>query len=101
MQYLKQYLKKPSVNLIAEKDVISIMSFDQIQLIKSSIQYNKPLNAPITKGDKLGIMLIDIPGKQTIELNLIAEESIGNINPLFKIFSAIKYLIFGTSLDEI
>ena len=30
--------KKPSVNLIAEKDVISIMSFDQIQLIKSSIQ---------------------------------------------------------------
>ena len=72
-----------------------------MQLIESSITYRKPINAPIKKGDKIGIMTITIPGKQIIELDLIANKSIGKINPLFKIFAAIKYLVFGTSLDEI
>ena len=90
---------KSTINLITEKEVTSILSFDQIQLIESNITYNKPVSAPIKKGDKLGSMLIKIPGKKSIDVNLIAEESVGNINPLFKVFAALKYLIFGTSLD--
>ena len=104
-----QFIKKvdvwlgnqPTVNLISENDLISILSFDQIQLTESTITYKKPISAPIKKGEKLGIMSINIPGKKTIELNLIAEKSVGKINPLFKVFAAIKYLIFGTSLDEV
>ena len=92
---------KPTINLVTEKDVISILSFDQIQLIESTISYNQPLSAPIKKGDKLGIIKIKIPGKKTLEVNLVADKSVDNINPLFKVFAAIKYLIFGTSLDEI
>ena len=92
---------KPTINLLSEKNIVSIISFDQMQLIESSITYRKPINAPIKKGDKIGIMTITIPGKQIIELDLIANKSIGKINPLFKIFAAIKYLVFGTSLDEI
>ena len=91
----------PKVNLIIEKDVISILSFDQIQLIKTNINYNRPISAPIIKGQTLGTMNISIPGKQTIKVNLVAQESIADINPLFRIFAAFKYLIFGTSLDEI
>ena len=92
---------QPSINLVSEKDIISILSFDQIQLINTTIAYNNPTNAPIKKGEKMGIMTINIPGKQSIEVNLIAEKSVDNINPLFRIFAAIKYLIFGNSLDEI
>ena len=33
---------KPRVHLVSSKKVISTLSFDQIQLIKSSIQYKKP-----------------------------------------------------------
>ncbi len=92
---------KSSVNLIIEKDVISILSFDQIKSIESTIEYEKPLSAPIKAGEKLGFLHIDISGKKSLSIPLVAEKNINNINPFMKLFAAIKYLIFGTSFDEI
>ena len=91
---------KPRVNLISSRKVISTLSFDQLQLIKSSIQYKKPLDAPILKGNSYGKLLISIEGKPNIEIDLVAEEDVGSINPILKIFAALKYLIFGSTLDE-
>ena len=45
-------------------------------------------------------MIIEISGKQNIQVPLVAEKNINNINPIARVFAAIKYLIFGTSLDE-
>lgn len=91
---------KPRVNLISSRKVVSTLSFDQLQLIKSSIQYKKPLDAPILKGNSYGKLLISIEGKPNIEIDLLAEENVGTINPILKIFAALKYLIFGSTLDE-
>ena len=91
---------KPKVNLISSRKVVSTLSFDQLQLIKSSIQYKKPLDAPILKGNSYGKLLISIEGKPNIEIDLVAEEDVGTINPILKIFAALKYLIFGSTLDE-
>lgn len=92
--------KKPRVNLVSSKKVVSTLSFDQIQLIKSSLHYKKPIEAPIKKGEVYGKLIIDIDGKPNIEVELISQESIGSVNPISKVFAAMKYLIFGTSLDE-
>ena len=91
---------KPRVNLISSRKVVSTLSFDQLQLIKSSIQYKKPLDAPILKGNSYGKLLISIEGKPNLEIDLVAEENVGTINPILKIFAALKYLIFGSTLDE-
>ncbi len=91
---------KPRVNLVSSKKVISTLSFDQLQLIKSSIEYKRPIETPIIKGNTYGKLIIEIQGKPNIEIDLVAEEDIGTINPILKVFAAIKYLIFGTSLDE-
>ena len=91
---------KPRVNLVSSKKIISTLSFDQIQLIKSSLEYKRPIEAPIKKGEVYGKLLIDIDGKPNIEVELIAQDNIGSVNPITKVFAAIKYLIFGTSLDE-
>ena len=91
---------KPRVNLVSSKKIVSTLSFDQIQLIKSSLNYKKPIEAPIKKGEVLGKLIIDIDGKPNIEVELISQESIGSVNPISKVFAAMKYLIFGTSLDE-
>ena len=90
-----------SINLISAQKLVSTLSFDQIQLMNSSITYTKPISAPIKKGDELGKLIINIEGKPKIEVPLIAEKDVSEINPLFKIFAAAKYLIFGRSLDEI
>ena len=91
---------KPRVNLVSSKKIVSTISFDQIQLIKSSLNYKKPIEAPIKKGEVYGKLIIDIDGKPNIEVELISQESIGSVNPISKVFAAMKYLIFGTSLDE-
>lgn len=92
--------KESSINLTAKDDLISNLSFDQLQQIKSSINFLNPISAPITKGDEYGSIEIKVPGKKTIIVPLVAEKNINQVNPLFKIITAIKYLIFGTSLDE-
>ncbi len=91
---------KPTINLVIEEDVITTLSYDQLKTIKSVIEYEKPISAPIKAGEILGKMTIEIYGKQNIEVPLIAENNVNRINPLLRIFAAIKYLIFGTSLDE-
>lgn len=91
---------KPTVDLISSKKVISTLSFDQIQLMKSSIEYKKPIEAPIKKGQTYGFLTINIEGKPDIKIELVAQNNVNSINPLFKIFAALKYLIFGTSLNE-
>ena len=91
---------KPRVNLVSSKKIVSTLSFDQIQLIKSSLEYKSPIEAPIKKGEVYGNLIIDIDGKPNIEVELIAENNIGSVNPISKVFAAMKYLIFGTSLDE-
>ena len=91
---------KPKVNLVSSKKIISTLSFDQIQLLKSSIKYKKPLEAPIKKGQTYGVLTITIDGKPDIEVDLVAQNNVNSINPVYKIFAAFKYLIFGTSLDE-
>ena len=92
---------KPTVNLIIQQDVVSTLSFAQIKLIKSTIQYEKPVSAPIKAGEKLGSITIYIPGKPSIVIPLVAETNVKIINPIMKTFAAIKYLIFGTSLEKI
>ena len=92
---------KPTVNLVVEKDIVSILSFDQLKLIKSTIHYEKPISAPIKAGEKIGSLIINISGKPPMIVPLVADKNVNTINPIMRIFAAIKYLVFGTSLDEI
>ncbi len=89
------------VKLITAEKVISTLSFDQIQFMETSIEYNKPIAAPILKGQQYGELLIKINGKPNISIPLVAENNISKVNPFLKIIAAAKYLIFGTSLDEV
>ena len=51
-------------------------------------------------GTSISELLVSIEGKPNIEIDLVAEENVGTINPILKIFAALKYLIFGSTLDE-
>ena len=51
--------------------------------MNSSIEYTKPISAPIQKGDELGKLIIDIDGKPKIEIPLIAEKNVSEIKWLW------------------
>ena len=87
-------------NLISSDNIISTLSFDQIQLMNSSVEYNKPISAPIIKGKEYGKLYIEIKGKPKIIVPLVSDKNVSKVNPFFKVIAAAKYLLFGTSLDE-
>jgi len=45
-------------------------------------------------------MKINISSKNPIIVPLVAQNEVTDINPIMRIFAAIKYIIFGTSFDE-
>ena len=59
------------------------------------LKWYKPIKAPILKNQEIGKIIIEIKDKDTLEFPLYAKDSIKKINPLFRVFSAIRYLIFG------
>ena len=87
--------------MIAKEDFISILSYDQIKSLESKLVYKKPIEAPIKSGQEIGSLIINISGKPEIVIPLVAEKDINKTSRGMRVFSAIKYLIFGTSLDEI
>ena len=103
-QFIKQvdvWLGNESkINLISPSNFTSTLSFDQIQLMDSKIEYTHPISAPIIKNQEYGKLIITIQGKPKITIPLVAEKNVNEVNPIFKIGNAIKYLLFGTSLDE-
>ena len=68
--------------------------------MQSTIEFSKPIAAPIIKNKEYGKLVIEIEGKPKITVPLVAERNISKVNPLYKIIAAMKYLLFGTSLDE-
>ena len=86
---------KNQIDLIVGQDILTTLKSEQKDSIDAKIIYDKPIKAPILKNQEIGKIIIEIKDKDTLEFPLYAKDSIKKINPLFRIFSAIRYLIFG------
>ena len=84
----------------ARKKIVTTLDFDQSQNVNIKLIYQKPLEAPIKKNQEVGIIEIEIPNKETINIPLLASDNIKKTNPLFRIFVAINYIIFGNITNE-
>lgn len=84
-----------SVNLIVAESVKRTIKKSKAQKVEMTAIYDKPVKAPIKKGDRLGVVKIEIPGQETIEVPLVADRNIGKLGFFGKIGENLKYLIFG------
>ena len=87
--------KKPKVNLIAIKPFKKIISPFELNKTKIKLEWMDPISAPIKKGAVLGKILINIPGQQTFQEDLISSEDIGKMSPLIRVKSILKFLLYG------
>ena len=87
--------KQPQVNLVAEKAFKKIISPLELNKTKIKIQWQDPISAPIAKGDKVGNIFIDIPGKELIKQNIVSSKSIDTMSTFMKAKSILMYLLYG------
>ena len=90
---------KSKINLMAEKPFKILVNRSSLRMIKTSLSWNDPVKAPIKIGQKIGIISINIPGRDTLILNLVSKDEVTGLGPIDKIKSAINYLIFGGDLN--
>ena len=90
---------KPKINLISEKPLKILVNRSSLRMIKTTIKWNDPVKAPIKIGQQIGVINIKIPGRDTLELNLVSKDSVNGLGPIDKIKSAMNYLIFGGDVN--
>ena len=89
-----------TVPLVIGEDVAITMSRRQRAQMKVSIEYQNPIPAPIQKGQKLGELLVEMPGRETVRKPILAGQSIAEVGGLGKIGAAFEYMLFGSAGAE-
>lgn len=88
-----------NVPLVIQDQVKITMTHDQKQKMKVSFTANAPVPAPVTKGTKLGTLIITAPGLQTVELPLLAGADVEQLGLFGRIGAALSHFFGGGSSE--
>ena len=84
-----------NINLVVERDVRRTLKKSSVNKVKMTAVYDKPVTAPIKKGDRLGTIKVDIPGQGDFEIPLTADRDVEKLGFFGRIVSNLHYLLFG------
>ena len=84
-----------SVAAEVEDNVIRTIARSKVFDTKMTAVYNSPVVAPIKKGDKLGVVRVEIPDFETFEVPLLAVQDVQKVRFFGRIKENLKYLLFG------
>ena len=87
------------VSLVLEDGFSKVLSRSERAKTELSVNWSGPVPAPITKGQKIGELVINTEGKTTDTVPLLAAEDVRQLGMLDRIGEALKYLIFGAPVQ--
>jgi serine-type D-Ala-D-Ala carboxypeptidase (penicillin-binding protein 5/6) len=87
--------KKDTVKTYIENDIYKTIPKAKKKLLKVSINYNGPIQAPIKKGDLLGKLKLTYNGDFIEEYDLLAYENVKKLNIFSRLMKSINFLIWG------
>ena len=84
-----------TVPMVVENDLVKTIRKSNRNQVKLTAVYDKPVLAPVNMGQKLGVLRVEIPEMQTIEVPLVAGQTINKVGFWGKIKNNVKYLLSG------
>ena len=87
----------PSVPLVIERDVLITMTRKARRNMKVTVTYDGPVPAPVTKGDRIATVVITAPGREPLELPLVAGENVSQLGLVGRFGEALKSILWGES----
>ncbi|WP_415315850.1 D-alanyl-D-alanine carboxypeptidase family protein [Candidatus Pelagibacter sp. Uisw_137] len=87
--------KKDTVKTYIKKDIYKTIPKAKKKLLKLSLNYNGPIQAPIKKDDILGKLMLTYDGELIEEYNLLAYEDVKKLNVFSRLMKSINFLIWG------
>ena len=86
---------EPKVPLSVGKDFIVTLPRKARKDMKVTVEYDRPISAPIQKGDTVGKVVMTAPDVTPVEEPLIAAASIERMNPWGRVATLAGYLVWG------
>ena len=96
LESIKVWLgKKNNVNILPSENIYLTVPKRKKQTVEAILEYEGPIEAPIKKGDKLGILNVYISGELKKQINVLASEDVQRSNIFSRIFKSLNYLVWG------
>jgi len=87
--------KEKQVNVYVNEDIYKTIKKGQKRLLKISINYKGPVEAPIKKNQIIGKLNISYNENIIGEYNLLAANNVKKVNMFSRLLKSINYLIWG------
>jgi D-alanyl-D-alanine carboxypeptidase (penicillin-binding protein 5/6) len=83
------------VPLTVARDLVVTLPRKSRKDMKVTLLYDKPVAAPIAKGDKIGTLVVTAPETATVEVPLVAAAAVDRIGPLGRMAMVAAHLIWN------
>ena len=90
---------KNKIDLVLEEPLHLVMARSDRRKMKVSVNWNDPVPAPITAGQAIGTLVLELPSGKTA-YPLLAAENVDGLGMFDRVGEALKYLIFGAGADD-
>ena len=90
---------KNKIDLVLEEPLHLVMARSDRRKMKVSVNWNDPVPAPITAGQAIGTLVLELPSGKTT-YSLLAAENVDGLGMFDRVGEALKYLIFGAGADD-
>ena len=87
--------KKKTVGAYVKKDIYRTVPKARKKNLKVTVVYNGPIQAPVKKGDILGILKVAYKNEIVEEHELFATEDVKRLNIFSRLMKSINFLIWG------
>ena len=87
--------KKDTIKTYIKNDIYKTIPKAKKRLLKVSLNYNGPIQAPIKKDDILGQLKLIFDGELIEEYDLLAYEDVKKLNVFSRLMKSINFLIWG------
>ena len=87
--------KKTKVDILPSEDIYITIPKRKKKTIKAVFEYEGPFEAPIKKGDILGLLNVYVSDELERQINILAAEDIEKSNIFSRIFRSLNYLVWG------
>ena len=86
-----------SVPLILERDLFVTLKKRSRKQLRVVAKYTEPIISPIRRGDRLGVLVVNAPGENMVQLPLIAGASVAELGRMGRLSALINHLLWGKS----
>ena len=87
--------KKHNVEGYVKEDIYLTVPKRKKDIIKAVVEYTGPIEAPIKKNDKLGVLNVFLEDELIKELDIYSNSDVKRLNVFYRLIKYLNYLVWG------